>query len=276
MSAYLFILCPPYSGSTLLWKLVSTSPAVSSLPSEGQFLPEVRTVMRHNPWDSATRLRWPRIKEVWDSYWDYNKPLLIEKSPPHIIRTDQIRRHFSPIHFLLMVRNPYAHCEGLMRRNAWSPETAAEFAVRCLRQQAKNADRLPAALAFKYEELAGNPGRISRRITTFLPVLGDLKHARSFKVHSIDGYLERGIADLNHKKIHNLSPSSIKRINAILEKHPDVMARWNYAYREASMQHARAFLKTRSHFFLSATSARLSRLAAKVTKQLDRINRRCG
>ncbi len=32
MPSYLFVLCPPYSGSTLLWKLLSTSQNVSSLP----------------------------------------------------------------------------------------------------------------------------------------------------------------------------------------------------------------------------------------------------
>ena len=114
MSSYLFILCPPYSGSTVLWKLVSTSEAVSSLPTEGQFIPEVKAILRATPWRVPLQLPWKDIKAVWDRYWDPSKPLLVEKSPPHLMRTHDIVEHFNPVHFLIMVRNPYAHCEGLM------------------------------------------------------------------------------------------------------------------------------------------------------------------
>jgi hypothetical protein len=56
MSSYLFVLCPPYSGSTLLWKLLSTSANVSSLPQEAQFLPELKDIMRDSPWKADRAL----------------------------------------------------------------------------------------------------------------------------------------------------------------------------------------------------------------------------
>ena len=68
MPSYLFVLCPPYSGSTLLWKLLSTSQNVSSLPDEGQFLPELEGIMRDKPWDGSRPLPWPKIKAVGESY----------------------------------------------------------------------------------------------------------------------------------------------------------------------------------------------------------------
>ena len=61
---YLFILCPPYSGSTLLWRLVATSSNVSVLPAEGQFLPEVKDEMRAAAWEPDVDVSSPRIKEV--------------------------------------------------------------------------------------------------------------------------------------------------------------------------------------------------------------------
>ena len=66
MNSYLFILCPPYSGSTLLWKIIATSGAVSTLPGEGQFLPEVSGIMRKKPWDVEEQYPWEEIKPQVD------------------------------------------------------------------------------------------------------------------------------------------------------------------------------------------------------------------
>src|SRR5262245_60432659 len=120
MSSYLFVLCPPYSGSTLLWKLLSISPNVSSVPDDVQFLLELEHLMRDKPWDARHALPWAEIKRVWESYWDNTKPVLLEKSPPNIIRTKDILANFQPVKFVVMVRNPYAQSEGLMRRNQWT------------------------------------------------------------------------------------------------------------------------------------------------------------
>ena len=58
MSAYVFVLCPPYCGSTVLWKLIATSDRVSALPDEGQFLPEVKDTMRDGEWDASRHMPW--------------------------------------------------------------------------------------------------------------------------------------------------------------------------------------------------------------------------
>ncbi|MEM8781065.1 MAG: sulfotransferase [Cyanobacteria bacterium P01_G01_bin.49] len=272
MNTYIFILCPPYSGSTLLLRLVSTSNAVSSLPWEGQFLPEVKKVMRQDPWNSDLKLPWQNIKEIWDRYWDQDKPLLVEKSPPHIIRTNEIVEHFNPVYFLLMVRNPYAHCEGLIRRNNWSAKEAAEFTLRCLKQQAENAEKLKNTLCFTYEELVENPELISEKIQSFLPQIGFLKYDQSFKVHSIDGALERGFVNLNQKKIDNLSINDLILINKVLKKNPDVMNYWGYQYYEPSLNHALAFFKTKRSSLLPMTLSKGKQVITKAIKTLKRYS----
>jgi len=220
----------------VLWRLVSTSSAVSALPAEGQFLSEVSGVMRQTPWNSDLKLPWKDIKKVWDGYWDQDKPLLLEKSPPNLIRVDEIVAHFHPVHFLIMVRNPYAHCHSLMRRNNSSPRKAAEFTVRCMKQQWKNAEKLDNKLCFTYEQLATNPESISLEIQSFIPQLGELDHMQKFNVHSIGGVVEKGIVDLNKKKIQNLSVDDFEQINQILRRNADVMAYWNYEF----LDHSRA------------------------------------
>ncbi len=228
MSSYLFVLCPPYSGSTLLWKLLGTSQNVSTLPDEGQFLPELADIMRDKPWDPGQILPWPEIKAVWESYWDMGKPVLLEKSPPNLIRTRDILAHFQPVKFVVMVRNPYAQSEGLMRRNQWTVKRAANFSMMCLRTQLRNARDLDNALVLTYESLVQNPVQVCRQLVQFMPQLDDMDHAASFEVHSIDGSLNRPITDLNAKKIAALSADTIAAMNEVFVQHRETIEAWNY------------------------------------------------
>ena len=231
---YLFVLCPPYSGSTLLWKLLTTSPNVSALPSEGQFLPELEAIMRDRPWRDELSLPWPHIKSVWQSYWDTSKPILVEKSPPHLIRAQQIANHFQPVSFIVMARNPYALCEGLIRRNQWTAIEAAKHALRCLQAQQKNLQQFPDSLKITYESLTNSPAAESQRILDFLPELESLDIQASFKIHSIDGELNRPIIDLNPKKIAALSVDQIGDINGVLGQGMEALESWGYKLMSAN------------------------------------------
>lgn len=228
MPSYLFILCPPYSGSTLLWKLISTSANVSSLPLEGQFLPELKTLMREKPWDRDHVLPWPQIKAVWETYWDKKKPVLLEKSPPNIIRTREILANFKPVKFIVMVRNPYAHSEGLMRRNNMSAKRAANFSIMCLRTQLNNARELDNALVLTYESLVLGPAKVTQEITDFMPQLNDMDCEADFKLDSVEGTLSRPITNLNAQKIGALSAASIASMNEVFSQHLQILDAWGY------------------------------------------------
>ena len=228
MSCYLFVLCPPYSGSTLLWRLISTSINVSSLPLEGQFLPELETLMREQPWNRDHILPWPQIKAVWETYWDTKKSVLLEKSPPNIIRTQAILANFKPVKFIIMVRNPYAHSEGLMRRNNWSVKRAANFSIMCLRTQLENTRELDGVLVLTYESLVLNPAKACQKIAQFMPELSDMNTEASFEIHSIDGTLSRPITDLNTVKIASLSAATIASMNDVFSQHPETLKAWGY------------------------------------------------
>ncbi len=228
MSCYLFVLCPPYSGSTLLWKLLSTSANVSALPDEGQFLPELENVMRDKPWDQDHALPWPDIKRVWESYWDKTKPVLLEKSPPNLIRTRDILAHFQPVKFVVMVRNPYAQSEGLMRRNNWTARRAANFSMMCLRMQLKNVRELENTLVLTYESLVEDAARTCQQLASFMPELGEMDHAASFEVHSVDGTLNRPITELNSKKIAAIPADTLAAMNDVFVQHQPTLEAWGY------------------------------------------------
>lgn len=228
MSSYLFVLCPPYCGSTLLWKLLATSANVSAFPSEGQFLPEVAELMREKPWQADHELPWPTIKSVWEQHWDHSKPLLLEKSPPNLVRAHALAQHFTPSKFIVMVRNPYAHAEGLIRRNGFKVHRAANFAGMCLATQWRNAQELDNVLVLTYEALVNDPGSASARLVEFEPQLHDIDHAASFEVHSVDGTLNRPILDLNAKKMASLDYDTIVELNKHFEAHQESFEAWGY------------------------------------------------
>jgi|SRR5215216_3798426 len=118
---YIFVLCPNNSGSTLLAQLLGTSPKVSILPTEGQWIAH-RLAPGAMPFPEGTERRnwtsnekkfadpsnydWPRIKAAWRQAWDPEKQVLVEKSPPMVIAAPLLQEQFAPARFLLSVRNP--------------------------------------------------------------------------------------------------------------------------------------------------------------------------
>ncbi len=216
---YVFVLCPPFCGSTLLWKILCSSPSVAQLPNEGQFLPEVKEYLREDPW-GAMDLPWERIKAVWELHWDQTKPLKLEKSPPNLIRVVELQAHFAPVKFIVMVRNPYAQIEGLLRRGG-DIGRATRFAMRCLRVQMNNAE-LHNSFVLTYEQLVSSTDGVCRSIEAFLPELGPLQHQQQF---SIKGQT-RAIVDLNTRQILRLSTSTLRTINEHID--PEVLAYWGY------------------------------------------------
>ena len=184
--------------------------------------------MREKPWDAQHTLPWEIIKRVWDSYWNHDRALLLEKSPPNIIRTQDILKHFQPAQFIIMVRNPYAQAEGLIRRNNWPVKRAANFAIMCLHTQWANRRRLNSSAVLTYESLGGDPRKTCETLAQFLPALSDLDSHASFEVHSIDGVINRPIIDLNAKKIATLPEATIQSLNEVFSQHRTTLDAWGY------------------------------------------------
>ena len=160
---YLFILSPPYCGSTIIHEVLSTSRNVSVNNKlgarEGQTLPGVALYMyddSYKRWDKNKKLPWKAIKIQWEKYWDKSKAILLEKSPPNIICASEIEIEFSPSYFLCITRNPYAFCESLIRKNNLLAEDAAKFVIECLEYQRFNVDNLKNVLYFSYENFVNN------------------------------------------------------------------------------------------------------------------------
>lgn len=230
---FLFILSPPYCGSTLLNEILCTSRNVSvnniQGNREGQGLPLVREIMFNHDrrWDESLDFDWEFIKNEWMKYWDCDSPILLEKSPPNIIRAHSIKKHFTPSFFIILYRNPYAHCESLIRREHWSVEKSADFAIKCLYYQKRNIETLKKTLPFSYEDLTENPSQTKERIIKFLPELSDISLENEFNAHNFKNEKMK-ISNLNFEKMKLISHSDLECINSIFKNELNVLSYFNY------------------------------------------------
>ena len=232
-NTFLFILSPPFSGSTLLNQILSTSLNISCNNNvglrEGQHLPGINQIMFHeNRWDENTQFPWLTIKAIWLKYWDRSKAVLLEKSPPNIIRAIAIEKHFSGSKFICLVRNPYAQIESKLRRHEKAIEGAIDEILFYLKAQQKNIDNLKHVLHISYEELANSPEETKKKIIKFIPELSDISINKKYKAHNFKTDRKMGITNLNQEKIDNLTDQQIKLINGIFEKEKNILEYFNY------------------------------------------------
>jgi hypothetical protein len=195
---------------------------------EGSGLPEIRRLVdprRH--WEEKSEYPWPLIKREWLRYWDTAKPLLLDKSPANLIRAESIREHFKPSSFIVMTRNPYAHCERLMRRNGMTPEAAAHFSMKCLRHQKRNAERLEHRCVIRYEDLVLDARAIQRKLLQFIPELEGVVVNKVFTAPN-SKHQRLPITDFNRESIARLTAWEISRLNRVFGKDAGAMAYFGY------------------------------------------------
>lgn len=125
-------------------------------------------------WNGQIDFNWESLRNEWLKYWDLGVSILLEKSPPNIIRANSIEKHFEPAYFMVFYRNPYAHCESLLRRHNLELEKAALFTIYCLRYQQQNIESLNNVISFSYEDLTDSPEKSKQSLIQYIPELCDI------------------------------------------------------------------------------------------------------
>ncbi len=249
---FLFILSPPFSGTTLLWNILGSSPNVSSHPNEGQFLDGARQEMRGNQWDSEKEIDWDRVEDVWRRHWDPSKAVLLEKSPPNLLRASELGGRFDPAYFIVMMRNPYAFIEGVERRdNDMGARAAAELWVKCASAQRNNQERLKRTISFTYKSFTESPRQILDDIIDFMP---DVEKVNVDKIES-QSFLgtHSKIQNMNPMKINRLDRESIESANEVLDGHQDLLSHFGFELRNPARHSQVAKARTRlAHLIVRA------------------------
>jgi hypothetical protein len=236
---HLFLLVPNNSGSSILHDLIATSPDVAILPAEGQFCDNFVGPLAHqygiahfftkkeDIFRNKKNYEWEVIKRQWDFHWARSNPnatIFLQKSPPDIVRANMLTEEFTDTKFIIMIRNPYAMVESILRANpAASLLDAATHAIRCLEIQLENSEKYLNDLVFKYEDLTDNTIEVVRQIEEFL----NISRIDSSRIFNTKGYSSK-ILNMNEFQIKKLSDKQLAVINSVFSKNISVLTECGY------------------------------------------------
>lgn len=183
---YLVVAVPPFSGSSGLEGMLSTSSAVSTMCSKSiwqceatSFLLDKGIFERTDRWKPQSN--WTHIYEAYykmipGSVWDDpRKPILMDKSPPNIAKSRGMVEFFESrgmdYRFIVMARHPCMY-------NAMSATTFSAMAA-YLREI---VSVVPAEKRFmlSYVDFVTRPDLVAQDLLSWLPELGSLSIDKSF------------------------------------------------------------------------------------------------
>ena len=186
------------SGTTPLAKWLAAHPDVSGLTGtrvyedEGQHLQSVYPVAKAHggpgrfALDPAARLTEDselltgdaaqRLVEAWAPYWDTSKPVLLEKSPPNLIRMRFLRALFPSARFIVVVRHPIAVSFATRKWSGTTIDSLLGHWLRAHEHLVEDSLHVGRTALVRYEDLLADPHSELDRLFAFLslpPHAGD-------------------------------------------------------------------------------------------------------
>lgn len=234
---YLFILAPPFSGSTLLTELISTSPNASinkiDQQMEGMQIPEARFFYGsfEERWNENFNYDLKKLDLIWKNNWNWKKSVLVEKSPPLLLRAKHLKSKYgNSTKFLVLIRHPFALYESLKRRRKWDVQTGTDFIYKCLSSQKTTCEQFNEdSLLIKYEDLVSDKENFQRKFSNFIPELENLDFSKSFKSHNYTGKNLK-MVDLNKEKFNRLTIEEKNYIREFFDSKPNLSQWLNYEF----------------------------------------------
>ncbi len=179
------------SGTTLLARLLAAHPQISGFSGtgapadEGQhlqtvypsdhehgrpgrfgFAPEMH-LTEASPLVSERSAR--TLLEEWSPHWDLSRPLLLEKSPPNLLKTRFLQALFPASSFVVLVRHPIPVSIATARwRRTRRYHRLLEHWLRCHALFEADRERLERVHVLQYEQLVRDPAGMLRGVFEFL------------------------------------------------------------------------------------------------------------
>lgn len=217
---YIFILCPPFQGSTMIVNLLNSSSNVSTLldkanNGESQWLYKNNGDENYEKkrWDPEYKLDMKIVDNVFNTYFDKKKIIWVEKSPPHICRAKMFQDYFSKlgdVFFIVSIRNPYS--TGYYNAQMW---------VKYAKYQKHNLENLKNVIYINYEECCNNIENVIYKIKKKIPELGEI-------------FNNNNNNNINRERYNKIHPNKVNRIlnkeqkNKILKNNVELMKYFGY------------------------------------------------
>jgi hypothetical protein len=158
-----------------------------------------------------------RVQYDWSYYYQPRPGILLEKSPPNVLRSRWLQLHFRPSQFVAIIRHPYAVCEGIRRRDGHTIEEAALHWVRANECLLEDVKHLQDCLCLRYEELCQQPEDHLEKLESFLSLDAPIDRkvlSTPRSIHNIDA-IPQPICNLNERSLAQLSACDLACIDRI-------------------------------------------------------------
>jgi hypothetical protein len=201
------------SGTTLLARLLAAHPSVSGFSGtgapadEGQhlqtvfppakdyggpgrfgFAPEAH-LTEDSPLAGEESAR--RLFAEWSRYWDLRKPVLLEKSPPNLLKTRFLQALFPEAAFVIVLRHPIPVTLATARwRETRRLHRVLEHWLHCHEVFGADAKSLRRLHVMRYEDLVRDPETSLAEVWRFL-ALDPVAASESVEPGSNEAYFER-------------------------------------------------------------------------------------
>jgi hypothetical protein len=109
-----------------------------------------------------------RLFDEWKAYWDLAKPVLLEKSPPNLIRARFLQELFPNSYFVIVTRHPIAVSYATQKWSYTSLAELIEHWLVCHERFRQDEEHLKRLLVLRYEDFVEQPQTALRKIYSFL------------------------------------------------------------------------------------------------------------
>ena len=236
---FVFILTPPYTGSTAMAKYLATSPNIGILRKNGEGQNLVPGILRN--WKANHKIDLESIKAAWlHQYQKINShgqiEMIIEKSPPNMVRIDSILSIFKNTTCVVSNRDPVAYCSSAYFRNydgrtSLSLKERQAILNRIALRWVHRSSVLMELLCrqgyprISYEEFCEEPQQLKNVVER---ASGITIHPSSHASLRIKDYPPSQISNHNEEQISRLSKSEIDAILKTLEPHHEATNFFGY------------------------------------------------
>ncbi len=234
------------SGTTLLTRCLAQHPQVSgfadtgAIEDEGQHLQTVyHPANRHGGpgrfgfHDAAyldetsplvTEANRRKLLEEWSRHWDMSKPVLVEKSPPNLIRTRFLQGLFPGSEQVVMMRHPIAVACATQKWSWTSYTSLIEHWLVCHERLEADAPQLERLFVLRYEDFVADP---DARLADVFRFIGVEPHPSGLTVKTTinDAYFTRWAAN-------RWNPLKRYDTDRAIERFEERVNRFGYSLRE--------------------------------------------
>jgi hypothetical protein len=162
-----------------------------------------------------------KLISEWGAYYDLQKPVLLEKSPPNLVRSRFLRKMFPDSKFVFIVRHPVAVS---LATEKWSDKTIAERLLHWHAAYAIMLDDILAAedcLVVRYEDFVKAPDEYLDQICDFAGI------HRFLPTQRVEDHNEKYFLDWQQRY-----GAEIRTLQAMLPPDNTVLKHFGYSLKE--------------------------------------------